>query len=158
MMEETGTVVELKGKHLAVVLCQKSSFCRNCASLEACRVGEDNRSMLVEAHNPLGAQVGDQVRLGVSTRNFLQSSFILYGVPLVFLIVGALLGELIGARLENGPDPNLLAAMLGTAFLIGSFLIIRVGSRAIPRETFMPRILEILAGEEAAGGGRPHGD
>ena len=147
MIEEFGTIVELKGKHVALVLCERSSFCAHCASMGSCHVGSDNRSMLVEASNPIGAQVGDHVRLVTSSKSFLQSSFILYIVPLIALVVGALLGFGIGEKLPQGPDPNSLAAVCGVAFLVGAVLVIRVGSRAIPPEMFMPRIVEILRKE-----------
>jgi sigma-E factor negative regulatory protein RseC len=155
MIEEYGTVVELKGKHTAVVVCEKSSFCKNCASMEACRLGDDNRSMLVDAHNMIGAKVGDKVKVVTSSKSFLQSSFILYIVPLLALVIGAAIGHTLGEGLEAGPDPNLLSALIGIAFMIGSFLVIRIGSRAIPREAFMPRIAQIIYDEEAAGS--PHG-
>ena len=157
MLEEFGNVVELKGKMVAVVLCQKGSFCKHCASMQSCQVSDDSRSMLVEAHNVVGAAVGDRVRLVTSSRTFLQSSFFLYIVPLIALIIGALTGHAIGERMAGGPDPNLLAAIIGTAFLIGSFFVIRVGSRAIPRESFMPRIVEILSEEEALQEDLKHG-
>jgi sigma-E factor negative regulatory protein RseC len=155
MIEEYGTVVELKGKQTAVVVCEKGSFCKNCASMEACRLGDDNRSMLVDAHNPLGARVGDKVKVVTSSKSFLQSSFILYIVPLIALVIGAAIGHVLGERLETGVDPNLLSAIFGIAFLVGSFLVIRVGSQAIPREAFMPRIAEIIRDEETVG--NPHG-
>jgi len=157
MLEEFGSVVELKGKETAVVLCQRSSFCQHCASMQSCQVADDNRSMLVEALNPLGAAVGDRVRLVTSTRSFLQSSFLLYIVPLIALVVGAVAGHQVGLRLAGGPDPNLLAAIIGTTFLVGSFFVIRVGSRAIPKEAYMPRIVEILEAESAGGEGAAHG-
>jgi len=144
MIEETGSVVELKGKQVALVLCQKSSFCEHCASMESCQVGSDNRSMLVEANNALGAAVGDQVRLVTSSRTFLQSSFLLYIVPLLFLIAGAVSGQFVAGLMENGPDPNLMSAIIGTAFLAGSFVLIRLGSRVIPKESTMPRVAKIL--------------
>jgi sigma-E factor negative regulatory protein RseC len=50
--------------------------------------------------------------------------------------------------MPEGPDPNLLSAIIGVAFLVGSFLAIRVGSRAIAKETFMPRIHSILNEDE----------
>jgi sigma-E factor negative regulatory protein RseC len=157
MLEEYGSVVELKGKMLAVVLCQKSSFCKNCASMQSCQVGDDNRSMLVEAHNVIGAEVGNKVRLVITSKSFLQSSFLLYIVPLIALIVGAVAGHLIGESMPAGPDPNLLAALIGTAFLIGSFFVIRIGSRAIPKEAFMPRIVEVLSEDEALQEDLQHG-
>lgn len=144
MVEEFGNVVELKGKEVAVVLCEKSSFCKNCASMESCQVGDDNRSKLVEALNMLGADVGDRVKLVVSSKTFLQSSFLLYIVPLIALVLGGVLGQWLGGVLKGGLDANLLSAILGTAFLIGSFFVIRVGSRAIPKESFMPRIVAVV--------------
>jgi len=158
MLEEIGSVVELKGKETAVVLCQRSSFCKHCASMQSCQMADDNRSMLVEALNPLGAAVGDRVRLVTSSRSFLQSSFLLYIVPLIALVVGAVVGYQVGVRFSGGPDPNLLSAIIGTTFLVGSFFVIRVGSRAIPKEAYMPHIAEILEEESAEGEGRPHGD
>jgi sigma-E factor negative regulatory protein RseC len=149
MIEEYGTVIELKGKHVAIVIAEKGSFCKNCASMEACKVGDDNRSMLIEAHNPLGAQVGNKVKVVTSTKSFLQSSFTLYIMPLIAMVIGALIGQGIGERMA-GVDPNLLSAFIGVAFLVGAFLVIRVGSRAIPKEAFMPRIAEIIIGEEVA--------
>jgi sigma-E factor negative regulatory protein RseC len=33
---------------------------------------------------------------------------------------------------------------MGVAFMVGTFLVIRVGTRALPRELFMPKIVEII--------------
>lgn len=145
MMEENGTVIELKSKHLAIVLCEKSSACKHCASMESCKVTEDdNRSMAVEAHNSIGAEVGDRVTLTISSKKFLGSSFMVYIVPLVALLIGAGIGQAIGTRLDSGIDPELLSAIFGVAFLVGTFMTIKVGSKAIPRESYLPRIARVL--------------
>ncbi len=144
MIEEYGTVVELKGKAVASVLCKKSSMCEHCASAGLCHMGDDSRSMVVEAHNTLGAEVGDKVKIVTSTKSFLQSSFLLYIVPIIGLVIGAIAGQLIGEFFDLKLNHSLLSAIIGTAFMAGSFMIIRVGSQAIPREAFMPRIVEIL--------------
>jgi len=149
MIEEVGTVVELRGKHLAMVLCQKSSLCDHCATAGACHIKDDGRARQVEARNPLGATVGDRVRVAVSTRSFLQSSFIVYIVPLLALVAGAVIGKLVGETLVNGPNPDLLSAIFGVFFLVGSFLVIRVGSRALSPEAFRPQIVAILHDDEA---------
>lgn len=144
MIEETGTVIELKGPSTAVVLCQKGSFCDHCAAMDACRLGDDNQSMTVEAHNALAAEVGDRVVLAVSSKTFLTSSFIVYIVPIVFLLIGGLLGQYIGEEMISGVSPQLLSALIGVAFLVGSFLTIRVGSRALNNEYYLPRIVRVL--------------
>ncbi len=147
MIEESGTVVELRGKHVALVICKKSSFCKNCASMESCHIGSDNRTMSVEAQNNLGAQVGDSVKIQTSSKHFLQSSFLLYILPLVGLVAGALLGKGLGERFAGGMDPDLLSALMGTGFLVGAFLLIKIASRAIPKDSYMPRITEIIIGD-----------
>ena len=157
MMEENGTVVELKGKHVALVMCEKSSSCKNCPSMESCKVSDDNRSMIVESHNAIGADVGDRVRLAISSKKFLSSSFLVYIVPLVALIIGAAIGEMIGSGLENGVNPDLFAAVFGLAFLVGSFLIIKVATKAIPKDTYLPRIIAKVPEEDVVTEELKHG-
>ncbi len=149
MIEEYGSIIELKSKDVAVVLCQKSSFCENCAAEGICHVGDDNSSKTVEVHNHLAAGIGDRVKIATTTRSFLQSSFLLYIVPLIFLIIGAVSGQLLGEYLAGGPDPNLLSALLGTAFMAGSFLVIRVSSQTLSKEAYMPRVVAIVDPEDA---------
>ena len=144
MIEEVGTVVELKGKHTAVVMCQKSSLCENCATSGACTMGDDDRTRLIDVQNSLGATVGEQVRIATTTKSFLQSSFLIYIVPLIALVIGAIVGKLVGENLVTGLDPNLLSAVFGVFFMIGSFVILRVGSSALEPESYMPKIIEIL--------------
>lgn len=144
MIEEVGTVVELKGKHTAVVMCKKSSLCKNCATHSSCVLGDDERTRLIEVQNGLGAEVGEQVRIATTTKSFLHSSFLLYIMPLIALLIGASAGKLLGENLDAGLDPNLLSAIFGVFFMIGSFVLLRVGTRALTQENFMPKVVEIL--------------
>lgn len=148
MIEEVGTVVELKGKHTAVVMCQKSSLCENCATNGHCVLGDDDKTRFIDAQNSLGASVGENVRIATSTKSFLQSSFLLYIVPLIALVIGAVVGKLTGENLATGLDPNLLSAVFGVFFMIGSFVILRVGSTALDQESYMPKIVAIIIDEE----------
>ncbi len=148
MIEEVGTIVELRGKHVALVLCEKNSMCEHCATAGACHIGDDGRARTVEAVNAIGAQVGDKVRVAVSTRTFLQSGFILYIVPLIALVVGAVIGKVVGEHLECGLNPDLLSAIFGAFFLGWSFLVIRLGSQTLSAEAFRPRIVAILTDDE----------
>ena len=147
MIEEFGSIVELKSKDVAVVLCQKSSFCENCAAEGICHVGDDNSSKLVEVHNPLAAGIGDRVKIATSTRSFLQSSFLLYIVPLIFLVTGAVFGQFLAEFLDNGLDSNVMSAIMGSSFMAGSFLILRFATMTLAKEAYMPRIVEIIRDE-----------
>ena len=144
MIEEIGTVVELKSKLLAVVMCTKSSLCENCATNGNCALGDDDKTRLIEVHNSLAAEVGEQVRIATTTKSFLQSSFLLYIVPLIALVIGAIAGLLVGEKIPTGLDPNLLSAIFGVFFMCGSFVILRVGSNVLNKESYMPKIIEIL--------------
>ena len=148
MIEEVGTVVELKGKHTAVVMCQKSSLCENCATNGSCSIGDDDKTRLIDVQNLLNASVGDQVRIATTTRSFLQSSFLLYIVPLVALVIGAVAGKFVGEQIDTGLDPNLLSAIFGVFFMVGSFVILRIGSRVLVAESYMPKIVAIIPDEE----------
>ena len=148
MIEEVGTVIELKGKQTAVVMCQKSSLCENCATDGHCVLGDDDKTRFIDAKNSLGAAVGERVRIATSTKSFLQSSFLLYIVPLIALVIGAIVGKLTGENVATGLDPNLLSAVFGVFFMIGSFVILRVGSAALDQESYMPKIVAILLDEE----------
>ena len=145
MIIEYGTIVELKGRQVAVVLCQKQSACKHCPSSGACQVGDDGKSMLVESFNQIGAQVGQKVKVVTSTKHFLQSSFVLYILPVIGLLIGAVSGQLIAEHAEVGVEPQPLGALIGVAFMAGTFLSIRVGTRALKREIFMPRIIALQA-------------
>jgi len=147
MIEEVGTVVELKSKMVAVVMCIKSSLCENCATNGNCALGDDDKTRLIEVHNLLGAEVGEQVRIATTTKSFLQSSFLLYIVPLIALVIGAIAGLLVGEKIPTGLDPNLLSAIFGVFFMSGSFVILRVGSSVLNKESYMPKITEILKEE-----------
>ena len=68
----------------------------------------------VEVINALGAEVNDKVKVVTTTKNFLQSSLMLYIVPVISLVVGAGIGQLIG---EQTPyDASLVSALLGVVF------------------------------------------
>ena len=147
MIEEVGTVVELRSKMIAVVMCTKSSLCENCATNGNCALGDDDKTRLIEVQNPLAAEVGEQVRIATTTKSFLQSSFLLYIVPLIALVIGAIAGLLVGEKIPTGLDPNLLSAVFGVFFMCGSFVILRVGSNVLNKESYMPKIIEILKDE-----------
>jgi sigma-E factor negative regulatory protein RseC len=144
MIEEIGTVVELKGKLVALVMCTKSSLCENCATNGNCTLGDDNKTRLIEVQNHLAAEIGEKVRIATTTKSFLQSSFLLYIVPLIALVIGAVAGMLVGEAIPTGLDANLLSAIFGVFFMIGSFVILRVGSSVLNKETYMPKIIEII--------------
>ncbi|MCW8858382.1 MAG: SoxR reducing system RseC family protein [Deltaproteobacteria bacterium] len=151
MIEEFGTIIELKDQQIAVVQCMKHSACHHCPSSGSCQLGDDNESMLVEALNQAGGKLNDRVKVVTTTKNFLQSSFLLYIVPIIGLLIGAYLGQLIGDSNPTAIDPSLLSALTGVVFLVFTFLAIRFFTRRLKREKFMPTIVAVQFSAEMQG-------
>jgi len=119
MIEETGRVVSIDGES-AEVETQRRRACGQCAeqggcgtSLVAQMLGE--RPARVRVLNPIQARPGDQVVIGVEEGAFLRVAALLYGVPLLALIGGALAGQWLGGRTGAvGTEPlSLLSGLLG---------------------------------------------
>lgn len=142
MIEEHGTIVELKEDNIAIVQCGRSSACDHCPSADSCQMGDNQEIMLIEALNLAGGQMHDRVKVVTTTRNFLQSSFMLYIIPVIALLVGALVGQAVGEK-SGALDPSLLSALLGSFCLVVSFLLIRLFTRKLKKEAYMPKIVAI---------------
>jgi sigma-E factor negative regulatory protein RseC len=149
MIEEFGYVVSLKSEEVAVVTCVKTSACKGCASEKMCSLGRDDGKRLVEVHNKLHAQPGDKVKIATTNRAFYKSSFLVYIVPLLLLLIGAVLGQWLGTHILTGIDPNLTAFALGVIFLAASFFGIRSLNDKLPKEDYMPTVVDIIAEDEA---------
>lgn len=74
----------------AIVKISKSSACgHDCASCKAC----SNPSYEISVINKIGAKVGDKVLIETKTSKVLFASFLLYILPVVLLILGAVILE-----------------------------------------------------------------
>jgi sigma-E factor negative regulatory protein RseC len=158
MMQETGTVVELQENAIAMVLCRKGSACQHCASVDACHAGHDSGERLVEAHNDINATVGQQVRISISSKTFLRSSFLVYIVPLIALVVCAIIGNAIATSFVADLDPNLISALSGVGGLVVALLVIRQRNQRLNRDDYMPRIVALELSEDVQDETRNHGN
>jgi sigma-E factor negative regulatory protein RseC len=52
----------------------------------------------VDVSNGMGAREGQRVKIGISPKVVLKASFILYMVPILALIIGAVLGNYFGPQ------------------------------------------------------------
>ncbi len=82
----------------AIVKISKSSACgHNCASCKAC----SNPSYEISVINKIGAKVGDKVLIETKTSKVLFVSFLLYILPVILLILGAVILEETSSGLMN---------------------------------------------------------
>lgn len=146
MIEERGEVTAVNPPY-AMVMTRRSSSCGGCSSKGGCGTGA--LSELFAPHhqtmkvlNPVNARIGDQVVLGLEEGALLRGSLAVYIVPLLLMMGGGLLGEVLAPSLslEIGSDLlSLLAAFMGLA--AGFFWVRRFGRRMLNDHRFMAVIL-----------------
>jgi sigma-E factor negative regulatory protein RseC len=140
-VEEVGLVKSAGGK-VATVLVQRKNACEGCSS-GVCKATD--QSMEIEALNPLHAHAGQKVRVVIHSSAYMKGTLIVYGIPLLALIVGAVLGRELFSRFLENFDPDSVSAVFGFTALAISFFIIKAwSSRAEKKPGIKPVIEEII--------------
>lgn len=94
----------------ATVRLQTSDHCEGCPASCLCRPTSDDRR-LMDVLDPIGVAIGDQVEVSVPGGAVLRASFLVYGLPLLLLLVGVGLGTRIWPATE--PLRDLWSFLLG---------------------------------------------
>ena len=116
MLEEVGTVIHTEGEYAWIETARRSA-CGACASRQGC-AGESigsvfgRRPVRIRSRNAIGAQAGDRVLVAVNDVVLSEGSLTAYAVPLLGLLVGAGLGQLLAIRLALA-QPDGAALILG---------------------------------------------
>ncbi|CDH45247.1 SoxR reducing system RseC family protein [Candidatus Contendibacter odensensis] len=145
MIEEQAVVVEV-GDGYAWVETQRRSACSACATSEGCGTAVlakawGDRRARVRAISNLPLQPGDSVIVGLAEGALLGGSLLVYLLPLVLLLGGAILGQTVftGA----GDQPVMLSGAVGLGL---GFLVARTWSRRWQDDArFQPVVLRRLA-------------
>ena len=141
-MYEDGCVSRIDGE-VALVRVLRGTACDNCSSSGACKSLGGGRDMEVEANNIVGAEVGDRVRVEIPSSSVAKMAFLVYLIPIMSLVLGAMLGMEIGATVSL--DPELCA--LGTSlacFSVAFFIVRRIGQILADNQDYTPRISKVL--------------
>jgi len=113
-MEEEGIITELKGEMARVAITPKSA-CAHCSARAICIQSGDE--VYTEAINPLGAQVGDMVKVEMPAGSVYRSTFLLFLMPLVILALGFGLARRVGL-------PQGISILVGTCLAGGWFVLL----------------------------------
>ena len=128
MMTETGRVVAVSGDSVWVQTI-RASACESCSARSGCgqRVlasvsgGKANQVLVA---NSLGVGVGDEVTVAVEESALLRASLLVYALPLVLMVLGAVMGQQLGVFQDAG-------AIMGSGIgLIIGFAIARKAQSA----------------------------
>lgn len=114
VMDNMGTVA-YTDHAFAYVNFERISACgESCAS---CSKGCKAAQHLVKVYNSLDAKKGDRVEVSMEGGDFLKMTFLLYGVPLIVLVLA-------GIGLENVFEKSFLAPLLAIVICVASFFVI----------------------------------
>jgi sigma-E factor negative regulatory protein RseC len=145
MIEETARVVALDGDTVWVET-QRQSTCGGCAANKGCGTALlakmlGARRTRIKALNTLAVHVGDQVIIGIKEDALVHGSLMLYAMPILAMLGGGLLGEMLNARLEI-TYTEALSIVFGLGGLVGSFVWLRRYTAGISKdERYHPVVL-----------------
>ncbi len=142
MITEQAIVLRAAGPQVELEL-QRDSSCNGCELVDGCGVGALGRllgrrrkSLVIDTDRRL--QPGDRVVLAVPERALVRMSLLVYGLPLVGLLGGALLP----AALWPGASDALAVVFGATGFAVGVKLA-AWRSAWLPRSVLLPKIVDI---------------
>lgn len=115
-MEQTVKVVSCHADGTARVVHIRQSACSgDCHQCSGC--GAVKQPLYLTAQNPIGARVGDRVRLESRSAPVLLGAAVLYILPLILFLVGYLLGKLTwGVGIWTGLVGFALAVVAAVAY------------------------------------------
>jgi sigma-E factor negative regulatory protein RseC len=137
-MEEVGIIMSIDGLTAKVTVPRKSA-CEGCTA-GTCKPGE--QSMVIEALNPIKAGVGQTVRVVMKPYSYLKGAIIVYGIPAIALVIGAILGKEIFSIYFTGVDPDVVSAFFGFGTFIFFFILIKLWSIKFEKKQDLKPIIE----------------
>ena len=126
MINEYAYVVEVNGAD-AVVKAERKSSCEACSINKGCGTSVlasvlGKRSLELSVRNDIGASVGDNVIVGIPDSVILRGSILIYLVPVLTLLLGAIFGTIVSPQLNLADGFVAISGILG---LLLGFLFAR---------------------------------
>lgn len=118
----------------------RSSACGdNCASCGLC----PGRNAVVEARCDVAAAKGDAVEIYMSDKNVLGAAFLVYIIPLLFLIGGYFAGDAIFKS-------EIAGVICGFALMAAVFAVIICADKRLKRR-YTPHVVRVIPSEDSNG-------
>jgi sigma-E factor negative regulatory protein RseC len=129
--------------HTAWVKTVRSSACEGCSAKGSCHTMGSGQDMEVKALNTAGAKVGDRIVLSFETPSLLKATFLIYVFPIILLIVGAALGQILAPIIDL--NPSALSVLLGFIFFGTALIIVKArANKMAKKEEYQPKVIKIL--------------
>lgn len=142
MATEQGVVLRTDSE-AAWVKTTRTGDCQGCTARKSCHTRSGSQDMEVKALNIAGAREGDRIVLSFETRSLLKATFLIYVFPIIFLIAGAAIGQILAPLMAF--NPSTLSVLLGFAFFFTALFIIKArANKMAKKNAYQPQITKIL--------------
>lgn len=103
---------------------QRKSACGQCSANKGCGTSVlskvvGNKHSKMKAINNIDARVGDTVVVGLSEEALLKGAYMTYLLPLLYLIVSAMIGQVISTTLQFQDNELLVIIFAAAGFYLG---------------------------------------
>ncbi|VAW93532.1 hypothetical protein MNBD_GAMMA22-764 [hydrothermal vent metagenome] len=121
MIEEKAKVISTCGDSI-VIETQKKTSCGSCRVNKTCGTGIISKYLTPKTvsyniKNTINAKVGDKIIVGINERVFLFGSFLVYILPLLFILIFALVADYIANQFALVNTESLVILMSGVGFI-----------------------------------------
>ena len=147
MIEDIGKVVQVIDDK-AYVEVERSSACAQCGLQEAEELATGGK-VVFEAYNLAGAKSGDRVKVQVRTGAYMRASLYIYGIPVLFLVIGAIAGAYAATILRKSSDT--MSALFAMGGLVVGFIILFLLRKRSNKAEYMPVVVEVMQDNVASG-------
>jgi len=141
--KETGLVTDFAGENRIFVKIRRAEACHSCSARTACfTLGGQSKEMVLELDNTINARPGDEVTLSMPEGSIIKASMVLYLIPAVGLLVGAILGNRLAGIWGMSPDAVSIAGSLvglTVGFLISKGLSVKMSKES----NYAPKLYSI---------------
>lgn len=146
-MNQQGYIVEIVDSVTAKLKLKRNSACASCGK---CVTTSEEKDIIVEVDNTIGAKVGDRVEVNMETVNVLKAAFIAYTIPLVALLLGTVGTFYVLKSINITNNVELISGGVGLIFTLISFLVLKKNDKKFrDSKEYIPIVIRIIVSSDS---------
>ncbi len=137
--EEKAVVTGLAPDGRAIVEVRRAEACHSCVNKGACTtLGGQTKDLTLLVENKIGARAGDQVILTMDEASVIKASAVIYLLPALGLIAGAL----VGSKVFLSEMASVVGCAIGLC--VGLLFTKLISTGMAKKSKYMPRLTAII--------------
>ena len=144
-MNQQGYIVEIVDNITAKLKLKRHSACASCGK---CATTSEEKDIIVEVDNSIGAKVGDRVEVNMETMNVLKAAFIVYTIPLIALLIGIVGTFYVLNAISFNGNIEVISGVVGLVLTFIVFLILKKNDKKFrDSKEYIPIVTRIIVSE-----------